>query len=427
MQINLKQETLKQNTLNQTILTHCTAVIRKVTFIGFGVQIILGILWMCNAFAGLHSPGKGIVCVGEIVSFSAAVYFVLGSVRKLERWKSCFVILSVITFPMIMQCLVTVDTRVPAAALLLAEVGCILRELCPGEQERRWWFPALGAGCWLAAGLLRGEYLWIGMIPMLFYILLERDVARQGIIFVWRRVLLTLAVAGLIVGIGSFYRSPADAMTVLADRVAWTSLYTSYNELPQEYRWKIKYHELIECSYEATGVEEVLVPFLMEKRGEETTRLFLKELIAVAWRDNRNKIVKEIVWDFAGYTLPELIVPMQLKGRAYESYTGINYRQILQTAPRLGKIYMDFGCWWFVAALVLRMAVWVFAERDVRWRNLFLIGLTALFCALWYTMIGAGKMDYKNTLFVICVWIIWMASTMSEYDESSRRDRHGEE
>ena len=396
----------------QKILERCLAVIRGVIMIGFGIQIILGILWMCNAFAGLHSLGRGIVCVGQIAMLSAALCFLLKRSGRARTTHLCFVILAVLTFPMVMQCLVTEDVRVPAAALLMVETGCILPCLYPSKQENNWQLSALAALCWLAAGLLRGEYLWIGMIPMVFHLLFGREEKheKRRMLCVQRRVLLILATAGLIAGIGSFYRPPADFITIVTDRVAWTTLGLDYEELDSEYRKSMSYSRLGESSYEATGVKEILVPYLVKRFGEQGARDVMKELTAIAWRDHRGRIIKEITWDLAGYTVPALVVPMQLQGRAYESYTGLNYRQLLQAAPRLGKFYLEFGCWWFLTALVLRAAVWLIAERSVRGGTLLMFGSIALFGTLYYTLSGAGKMDYKNILFINCVWLAWLAS-----------------
>lgn len=384
---------------------HCAAVMRGVIFIGFGIQIVLGICWLCNAFAGFHDLGRGIACVGEIAALSAAVWFVSDGGKRRKPLHSCFVVLSVLTFPMVMQCLVRLDARVFAAALLLVECGCILRATSDAVRGRQQCFAALACGCFLTAGLLRGEYLFLGMLPMLFYMLFADG--REATL---RRALLLLASSGLIVGIGSLYRSPTDLTTIAADRLAWTTLYSDYEGLSRERRDPMDYQELTESTYEASGVEEILLPSLVETFGEQEARVVLRELSEIAWRNNRGRILKEMVWDMAGYTVPAAVVPMQLQGRAYESYTGINYRQLLQAAPRLGKYYMNYGCWWFVTALGLRILIWLCAERRAVRRTLLVYGVTAVFAALWYTMSGAGKMDYKNTLFVLCVWLVWLLS-----------------
>ena len=77
---------------------HCAAVCGRVIFIGFSNQIVLGIIWMCNAFARLDSAGEGIVCVCQTAVLGGAVYFFAGPLRG-----SVFGALSVLTFPMVMQ------------------------------------------------------------------------------------------------------------------------------------------------------------------------------------------------------------------------------------------------------------------------------------------------------------------------------------
>lgn len=400
-------------------------VIRGVIFIGFSVQIVLGMLWMFCAFARLHSPGRGIVCAGQIAAAALAVWFCAESVfrgrYRLNRRQIGFVTLSVLTFPMILQCLMAPDARVVAAVLLLAECGSILHVSFPGEDRRR--SAALGAGCWLAAGLVRGEYLWLGLIPMLFYICAGDNAVRGNLSRVWRRILLVAAVAGLTAGIGSFYQSRGDIAAALADRVAWTTLFLDYDGLEKEYKRKVDYEMLIESTYEATGVRDVLDPYLEEKLGRQEAHSVLREISAVAWREHRGRIVKEIAWDLAGYTASAPVALAQLRGRAYESYTGMNYRQLLLPAPRLGKFYMHYGCWWFMAALALCMPIWLLADRGVCGKGFWLLAATALFCALWYTMSGAGKMDYKNTLAVNCAWIMLLASAAFPKGESRGEDR----
>ncbi len=408
------------------VLKGCTGVIRGVIFIGFSVQIVLGILWMFNAFARLHSLGRGIVCVGQIFAAALAVFFFLrcagGERRRLNLWQSGFAVLAVLTFPMVMQCLTEPDRRVFAAALLLGESGCICGRLCREESGGQKGFPILGACCWLAAGLLLGEYLWLGLFPMLCYIFLERGCPDRGMGFVLGKVMPVLAVGGLIGGIGSFYREPDDFAAVMADRVAWTTLYSDYSRLPEEYRKMIPYDVLTESTYEVTGVKTILVPALEEKLGIDGTRQILWELSAAAWKGSKARIVKEMVWDAAGYLIPATVVPLQLEGRAYDSYTGINYRQLLLPAPRLGKWYMDYGCWWFGTALILRMALWLLTERRVERKALLAAGGTMLFCAIWYALSGAGKMDYKNTMYGLSLWMLWFAPAAFDAAEAGGED-----
>jgi hypothetical protein len=400
----------------QKVLKQLANLLGRVLFIGFGIQIVLGILWMCNAFAGLGF-GEGIVCVGELLLFGAAVYFLARSFKKYQGVAGAvFVTLSAVTFPMVMQSLVTVDGRVFASAFLLLELGCILR--AAGDLTGRKYFAA-ALGFWVAAGLVRAEYLYIGALPptLLWLLAFIRGVklpkeqrikqSRQ-----WNQLLLIMAVGGIIAGVGSFYREPVNLTVCMTSRLAWTNLHESYEKLSGTNQKAIGYWDMTESSYEAVGVEENLFPALEEKWGTREAEDLLRKLAAAAWRKHKAGILKEIVWDMAGYIMAPAVLPLQLQGRAYDSYSGINYRQILDPMPQLGKFYMDYGCWWFAAALILRILQWLAVERRAPKFACVLTVSTGLLMALLYTMSGAGKMDYRNTVFILCVWLVWMAPTV---------------
>lgn len=401
----------------QKLPEHCAAVLGRVIFIGFGIQIALGILWMCNAFARLERPGEGIVCVCQIAALGAAVYFFAGAVRG-----RVFAVLSVLTFPMVLQCLVIPDMRVFASTLLISETGCVLRAMEQREGRR---FLYAGLCAWLAASLLRGEYLYIGAVPMVFFWLSdcvrfsrnrgedEDDGRRQRRKELLYRLLLLCAVAGLAAGIGSFYQRREKLLTHLTSRVVWTTLYNTYSELPKDTRVLIKYRDMVNSTYEATGIETVLRPSLEEHLGEREAETVLRALIKTSWQNSRGQILKETVWDMAGYLAAPVVLPLQLQGRAYESYSGGNYLQLLKPAPKLGRLYMEYGCKWIMASSVLGLLTGfaVRAKRRLKAGSAFVIPfLTALVMSVGYTLSGAGRMDYKNTLFVLCVWVLWAAS-----------------
>ena len=112
----------------QAILKHCTAVLNRVIFIGFSVQIVLGILWMCNAFAGFSGPGEGIVCVGAMLLLGVAVWFAKGGFyQSAPKWKNWFTVLIVLTFPFVMQSMVKPDVRLVVTAVLLFYLGYLVR------------------------------------------------------------------------------------------------------------------------------------------------------------------------------------------------------------------------------------------------------------------------------------------------------------
>lgn len=357
----------------QRLSEHCALVIRKIIWIGFGIQIVLGVLWMCNAFVEMSDFGKGIVCVGQIILLGAAVLFAFSRAGRLAG-KELFVLASILTFPMIMQCLITPDARVLTAAFLLFAWGCLVR-----IKEK--------------------------MIGSLFGTCLT--------------VFLILAGAASLL----LPEAKTDFSARIAGRVIWTTLYHEFDFLPQDKQDLIDYDVLTESTYEAVGLETILIPDMDETLGKEQSRELLGEMISLTWEYSRNRVIKEIAWDEAGYLVPPLILPLQLSGRAYESYAGINYRQMLSVAPGLSSVYMRFGCVWFLFALVMRFILVLLNGAAAGFRRFFDIaakrasilygGVSVILISAWYTLNSAGRMDYKNSLYILCVWLIWIAGVNS--------------
>ncbi len=344
-------------------------ILSGIMLIGFGIQIVLGILWMCNAFAGFSGFGEGIVCVGAMLLLGFAVCFFMDSIRKNGCvWAKLFGVLSVLTFPFVMQSMVNPDSRILVTAFLLCGAGVVLR-LIRDKREAGRSLPVLGY--WLLAAVV-------------------------------------------VIGAACIGKGTPSVSTRLTERMVWTNLYNSYARLPEESRKEIPYRKLTDSTYEVDGIERVLLPALRDKLGEKEAARILKELRHVAWQYEKKQILKEVLWDAAGYAVSPIVVPMQLAGRAYESYTGMNYRELLQPAPRLGKFYTDYSCWWFVVGLLTMLLYqgikWLRKIKDFNRWNYIVTGVPALAMVVGFTLNGAGRMDYKNTLFVLCSWLIWMTA-----------------
>lgn len=429
----------------------CAAFCSGVLVIGFLVQAVLGVCWMCYALAQVKSFGGGLVCVGQILAFAAAVYFFAG-----KRRGSVLIVCAVLTFPMVMQSLVQSDVRTLATALFLVQTGCVLRSV--GDREEGKYFSKsfpqyfyMGLGAWVGAALLLRAYLYLGAVPAvagaLYLWAAERrrgacpedtaaavsaaEAAAVAAKAARRRVCLRLlavaAAGGMAFGVGSFYQERTHFTTHLVSRVAWTSLYHSYWELEKRDRWKIDHDEMLYSSYEAAGIKNNFLPFLSERAGEQETERLFTELSKAAWKYGKKKVVKEICWDLAGYTFAPVILPLQLHGRSYDSYSGGNYLQMLQASPHLGKLYMGYGCWWFpVAALCALAARFLTGVKGAFSKKAALPVLSGIWMCVCYTLWGAGQMDYKNTLFILCVWLIGMASAaVCGWETGGRPDEKG--
>ena len=140
------------------------------------------------------------------------------------------------------------------------------------------------------------------------------------------------------------------------------------------------------------------------------------------WSRHKGEIIHDVIADAGAYTLAPIVLQRQLSGKFYDSYSGSNYDAMRQHTPFLTKYYLDYGCWWFTAALLmvlLRKAAAVCGSlfgkkresvgmKKSVWAVAFMCLLTSLCMVLGYTMRGAGMMDYKKTITVGLLWMAWM-------------------
>ena len=355
---------------------------RYLCFIGFSIQMVLGILWMICALAGFQRLLEGVLCMGSLFLVSSCVFFLIRGVKKPGKWwQDLWLTLCVITFPFVLQVLVYPDKNTLLFVAFISVAGGAVRI---AKKKKR-----------MQTVVLSGS-LFVALVVLVF----------------------------LVMGVG-FGRTPVSVR--FTQRIAWTTLYDNYARLPKTTRKMLPYSLYAESCYEVVGIEERMYPFLVEKQGKEKADLALAELRKAALQNEWKRIAKDVTWDLAGNTLSPVVVNLQLGGRAYESYTGRNVREILLPAPRLGRCYLYYGCWWFAIACVMQLLVSGFryavslrsakrdkkAVRENRGR-LVLLGLPALYLIGFQTAMGAGMMDYKSTLYVLCLWLIWMGDLRYE-------------
>lgn len=343
------------------ICRFCSEVSNRIIVLGFLVQIVLGVLWMGSAFVGDYVSGKGIVCVVQMLLLGGTIYFVS---PQLSTKKRLFLSLAVLTFPMMMQSFLRMEFRLIGAVLLLLGLGIV----------RRW----------------------------------------KGAIGIWGKkhfapVMLCLVVSGSF-AISYGQLKEYDLLTRLAGRIVWTDLYARYGELSDEERKFVPYWDMVEASEDSLGMETVLVPSMVEKFGEKKSRELLLRMMQMSVKKNKKNLIKEIFWDESGYVLSPVVVMLQWKGRGYESYTGINCRELLLPAPKLGDFYMRYSYCLFAIALCLRIFCWIVQGAKIKKGMLVYAAVISMLLSGIYTLSGAGKMDYKNTLFILCLWLLFIVN-----------------
>lgn len=371
------------------------AVIKRILFIGFSIQIILGIVWMCCNFVhvqdfpepdtalygGLFQLLGGCVPVIYLLQLAAAFgggYFFLQSVAPAEKWLAVWRTLALLTFPFAMQCHLAVQPHSFVGTLFLLMLAFLIRGI---RGKRLWW---LGILC---AALL------IGMTGVA-----DRDS---------RERLEAIGLEG-----------------VMASRLGWFALQNEFSNWPDELQ------EITKDVYKEAALfpenMELLLDAISDAVGNEKAREYYKTIAEYGWVNRLPVIIRQVGWDALGYTVSPIIVQLQLVGEAYDSYTGRNYENMREATPILTKHYVNYSSWWFGVSLTLSLvgsvsvlidscrmrsvAEMVRAEKKRRRRNVLAVMVSIGLASVWvavFTLRGAGVMDYKWTIAVNQLWIVW--------------------
>ena len=441
-----------------------------VLFIGFSVQIVLGICWLACNFWGYQQLGESALYVEISKSFIcdeyegilypvlilmargiedffripyhyilyllqlclafAAAFRLLQSAGVMGKALTVWASLALFTFPMAMQCHLAVLPDSLTGSFLLLELSFafdILRQ--GGELRSRQLIKVLAF--WLLAALMQPVYLYPGAVPVIFLFLFgmakswkanKKKILYNGI--------MILAFAGMISGVqdltqveGYYGRVHPSLNASLMSRCAWLYAEYGYELWPGEAKEAVPWEQVVQVSYYADNVERMLAIPIEEAVGEERAEEIFGEIAQIAWLHHRSKIVHNAAWDVVGYAFSPLVLQRQLTGKAYDSYSGRNYDIMRAGTPQLTEYYLNYSCWWFAAGLglaVLVQAGVVLKALYGAWRRTSRISfhggkvLSVLIClftsgvlVLLYSLRGAGMMDYKKSVVVTLLWLLW--------------------
>lgn len=385
------------------------SVIKGMLFLGFTVQILLGLAWMCcnlgevqdfdwnnlrgNDYGGALSAlcGKLYAFLGQtpfavyvlqlVLAFYAGFRFlkVQGAAEKpaFRVWGS----LALLTFPFAMQCHLAVLPYSAAASLFLLMLAFF--------SERAGNIPASG-GKTVPEGAKRRIKTLAGGILC-------------GALAVW------LAAAGDADEREHIWGRGAEA--ALASRLAWPGMWYDLEDWPEEIRILTEKNLYRASAY--PGNMRIVLEDIARGTDPETAEEYYLEIAKTGWKNHKSAVIRQIGWDVLGYGFGPLVVPLQLKGRAYDSYTGRNYESMGSHTPVLTGYYVYYGCWWFGCCLILSV-LWhitrVIQEGGIRRKALLLwgmYGITALAVIILYTIRGSGLMDYRRTIAIHQLWLVW--------------------
>lgn len=419
-----------------------TWVFKGILFIGFTIQIGFGIAWACCNFTSVQAFAESeSVVYGALLALAGrhawAVYALqllaaygagrrfLRVLRPAGRFGSIWGALALLTFPMALQCHLALLPWSFVGSLVMLEWSFAVESLRRGADVRQtaaFWRMAF---CWLPMALLLPEYRLLGGVPVLLTFLfclwrLRRQAGKMG-----RFALLVIAYGCLAVGAGTLVQRASgqeerSLSFALACRTAWPFILSDFSGWPEEVQ-EVLAQDMREITFCPDNMDRIMKPLMEETFGEEQADAYYLEIARNAWEHRARVILTHVRWDVIGYAAAPAALQAQLRGGYYDSYSGRNYEIMREKAPLLTRYYVDYSCWWFgicIGAALLLTVLFCIGEKRFVWKD---FGRGLLVCILssgalvaWYTLQGAGQMDYKASFAVSSLWLVWALTAMRE-------------
>ncbi|MDE7224852.1 MAG: hypothetical protein K2O34_13880 [Acetatifactor sp.] len=453
MESNGKAENMRQ------LGKHAGGVLRAALVCGMAIQILLGLAWLIKNTGGLQTfqesmsllygrDGAGLhsgVLYKALAQLSASRLWILYGIQlaaaltaayrlaavcigREKRLLCLTAALALVTIPQAMQCHLAVLPWSLGTSLLMGETALWLeiREKSffhgQGKRAAAGYMTAMLCGWGLLLLILPG-FAWF-VLPLLIAALwrLGRE---KGLRLAAALMAMALSLGTVTVNCGWNLaewnrRLAADTLS----RVGWPFLQENYDVIPNPLHDDIGLTTVREVSAYADSVEQVLIPKLETLYGKERVTEVLWELTRICLKENLKPAAKNIIWDMAAYHATPPVLLMQLRGRAYDAFSGVNYEQMKNRAPVLTKYYVRYGGGWWVVMLALALLIRLccclektaaskrtgkkqISEAARRFAgNWFPVLAGAEWLILSCVFQGSGIMDYKRTLWVTVIWYL---------------------
>lgn len=421
------------------IVGYLSAILRGMLFIGFSIQIIFGLVWMCFNFMHVQAFGQpegvlyplilrvfgGVPQLLYLLQLGLAGFSAGALLKPAARrgvfWQS-WCVLALLTLPFSMQCHLALLPYSFVCSFAFLEVSFCRKAMC-GERGVDCTELAGGAVCWCALALLLPEYGWLGGIPLVLTVLLRLPALAKQLKQMAYCLLIIVVFGGIIVSVDSLAdvreENESSFWFSLAHRTAWPTVWNDANNIwPEELR-TIAQPVLWETAYNSGNMERLLRPAIENAVGVEQAESYYRQMALLAWQRHSSVIIRQMAGDAFVYVMPQAALPLQLEGRGYDSFSGRNYEIMLGKHPRFTKYYVNYSCWWFAAAfgIALLLTVVRFIAKEKLFERakpgfLLMCALSAGAALVYYLLRGSGMSDYKCTLAASAVWTVWVLYCM---------------
>lgn len=435
------------------VAAELAVILKGILFTGFSIQTVMGIVWMCFNFIHLQDFGEPagilypvlrdtlggaypLLYLMQLCAAFFAAHFFLQSLYPAKGFFSVWRNFILLTFPMALQCHLALSPYSLISSLVLLETALAIR-LCRNRESFSMRLYVWEGVCWYALTLLLPEYLALGGALFLL-------TGVAGAVRMFRRhqkqsigglLVVCAACFGVVSGSVSLserwenpFRQEELAVSVFS-RFAWQNMWNDMGQWPQEVPEALG-GQTAEISRYADNVRLIMEPIMDESFETERKVQYYLRMAEIGWRMHSSVVLRQIGWDALGYGVTPLILPLQLQGRAYDAYSGRNYERMMSHTPILTSRYVRYSCWWFGWMLAMAALLWITerlagrrAENRPGSAGVLLCMFTFGLIVVWYTMRGAGMMDYKCT---VAVNLFWMAVALTVWQGNPSAGMTGE-
>lgn len=425
---------------------HVICVLRRMLFIGVSVQIILGMAWGGANFAQLQEfedtylyfsgggrPGlyallvmitggvKG-YCILYLLQLALAGYaayelidvLTAAAKRKLSLPMEIWSVFGIITIPGAMQCHLAILPNSLTCSLFMLMIAWGGRGLLNSKAGVV--KPAVVMGSlWVFQCLLMPEYRLVGgaLFVGILGVLLLRSRKKQLVLLAAAFVGLAVCLSALIQSADSEVQRRESMALKAVSRFVWPNFLDNHGAWPIEVTSVMSPETAEILSRNADEVYRTFAPMMEQAVGAEHVDAVYWKLAKTVLSIRSREIAGKILWDGVCHTFSPYLLTKQLEGVGYQSYSGRNYEIMKAHTPGLTALYVAYEGWWFAVGIVLAALLSILTLRKgmngaAAGKWILLAG--ALVQVIYYTMQGAGIMDYKQTVFVTVVWNLWVCS-----------------
>lgn len=354
-----------------------------------------------------------------------------------------------LTIPIVMQCHLAVlqySFTLSFFLLLFSNIWEAMKQLQAKQLETKqlqtvdvkFYFKILAL--YFIVVLFSPEYRYLAGIPVLFFLFYYIHCGRKALYknkkllmySVFTAVVIFLAltmISGLIQKPGNRERMENTLAACMVSRFAWPWYLEHYSIFPEEIREIMSIEEIRQVSWYADEVVDVMGPMIEEAVGIEKAQDLYWQMAAIGWKNHTKQIIKEILEDAVSYTIAPVMLQRSLEGKGNTSYSGRNYEIMKEHTPGFTAFYVRYGNWWFAVGILLEIGIffWWFIKswknwkmwknKSIRNKKVILLTVTSVAMVGFYTMTGAGKMDYKDTLFITILWFLGMICSVENIKE----------